>query len=88
MTKTAATTAPDIAVSRISDFLHRHNTKLWDRGLHACVIDSCEENVADSGLREEDDRDAFWAEVLGQLRSELDSFGVVADANGKCKIIP
>jgi hypothetical protein len=47
--------------------------------LHPCVIDSCMENAFDMGLREDADDDgaAFWAEVVSQLKSEMDAEGLL-----------
>lgn len=87
---TNPTTAPVVAVQRISDFLFANGAELWERDqLSGSIVDACEENARDLGLSASGDtEDAFWTEVLGQLRSELDSFGVVATANGDCTILP
>jgi len=66
-------------IEAIDTALRANSDELWDRGCHSSIIDSCEENVRDDGLSEDDDRDAFWSEVLLMLASELDSFGVEVD---------
>lgn len=45
--------------------------------LHPTVIDSCMENAWGMGLSEDNDPDAFWAEVLSELKGEMDAEGLL-----------
>ena len=60
----------EIESNLVNDYGHGENGEL-----HFSVIDSCEENVRDRGIREEHDLEGFWDEVLSLLLVELDARG-------------
>lgn len=59
-------------VKRLEGILEAHADTL-----HPTVIDSCMENARDMGLDELNDPEAFWAEVLLELKGEMDAEGLL-----------